>query len=307
MAFIGRWSPLHVGHTAIIEIKLKEHPKHPVLIMIRDTDTDVYPVQLRAEYIKIWMIKRRIKGTIMIIPNIEGIYWGRKVGYNIGQIDVDKKIENISGTKIRNEITRKTSRWQQDVADQKTSLMLSPKVSRIIDKGLVIWLTGCPSSGKTTIAKALITYTKKRYPYIKYQLLDGDDMRSSPMAKNVGFSKSDRRQHLQKMAYLASMLANHGILVICAFVSPYKAFRNEAQRIVGNYRYKEVYVRASKKIRIQRDTKGLYQQAAAGQLKQMTGYNDVYEIPINPTVQCNTDMLTVEQCVSKITRVIFNE
>lgn len=305
MAFIGRWSPFHKGHVAIIQKKRKENPELPVLIMVRDTNEDIYSSSVRAEYIKLWMKKENILGTIMIIPNIEGVYWGREVGYRVGQVDVDEQTKKLSGTTIRNNMARLDQRWKKAVADENAASLLSPSISHVIDRGLVLWLTGCPSSGKTTISNALVKYIKKHYPFLKYQVLDGDVMRASPISQNTGYSKSDRILHLRKMAFIADMFANHGILVICAFVSPYRKSREETRRIIGKHRFVEIYVQASQKTRLSRDSKGLYQKAATGRLRQLTGYDEVYEIPTNPSILCDTDALTVDQSVHKIISYIF--
>ncbi len=305
MTFIGRWSPFHKGHTAIMNVKRSEHPNLPILIMVRNTKEDIYPPTIRAEYIKIWMQNNAIKGTIMIVPNIEGVYWGRGVGYNVGLIDVDMSVQKISGTRIRKQMSKKISTWKQEVATQHASYMLSRDISTIIDRGLVIWLTGCPSSGKTTIANALIQKLNAMYPYLKTQLLDGDDMRSSPLAAHVGFTKKNRAEHVIRMAYLAKMFADHGILVICAFVSPDRAVREEAQKMVGKNRFLEVYVLASQQTRMRRDTKGLYKKAKSGKIKNFTGFNAVYEAPKNPSIICDTDHAASDDCVRTILDYIF--
>lgn len=305
MTFIGRWTPFHKGHTAIIEAKRQEHPMLPVLIMIRNTNEDTYPPAVRAEYIKIWMQKKRISGTIMIVPNIEGVYWGRGVGYNVGLVDVDTSVQKISGTQIRHQISKKTTRWKKDVADENASYLLSPSISHIVDTGLVVWLTGCPSSGKTTISRALDTSIRKRFPHLKTRLLDGDDIRTSPLAMGVGFSKEDRTNHIRKMAYLAKMFAEHGVVVICAFVSPDAAIRNEARAHIGKERFIEVYVHASKKLRIKRDNKGLYHMAKLGKISNLTGYNALYQKPEHPDVSCDTGNQTVDACANKILKYIL--
>lgn len=305
LAFIGRWSPFHKGHVAIIQKKRKERPTLPVLIMVRDTDTDAYPAYIRAAYIKTWVLKHHIKATIMIIPNIEGIYWGRDVGYSVGLVDVDRKLQKISGTDIRKNIFQNAKGWKQAVANPQSSQLLSPKISTIIEHGLVIWLTGCPSSGKTTIANALLSHVHTMYPYLKIQLLDGDAMRASPMAQHVGFSAKDRAQHILRMAYLAKMFADHGILTVCAFVSPDRSIRKQVKDLIGPKRFIEIYVQAKKSTRMKRDVKGMYKQAIAGTIKNLTGYNGLYQAPIRPNILCKTDIETVDQSVAKVLRYVF--
>ena len=300
MTFIGRWSPFHQGHTAIIRKKMTQHGNLPILIMVRNTATDQYTPMHRAEYIKLWMLENNVIGTIMIVPNIEGVYWGRGVGYTVEQVDVDESTQKVSATAIRKGMKSKSNTWKSLIATKKGVDILAPIVSTIIDRGMVIWLTGCPSSGKTTLSIEIITQLHARYPHLKMQLLDGDDMRASPLATNAGFSKTDRAQHILRMAYLAKMFADHGILVICAFVSPDRAVRKTAKRIIGAQRFIEIYIRASKKTRIQRDVKGMYAKAATGQIKNFTGFSAPYEAPASPSIICDTDKETVKQSAHKI-------
>jgi adenylyl-sulfate kinase len=306
MTFIGRWSPLHKGHLALLQKKIKEHPSVPILVMVRDTNTDSYPATIRAEYIKIWMQKSGVHGTIMIIPNVEGVYWGRKVGYNVGVIDVDEKTKKISGSAIRRKIVSKKSLWKNDVAHAPAAALLSPQISKILDQGKVIWLTGCPSSGKTTLAHSLQTRLAGQYPYLKTQILDGDDMRASPLSRGTGFSPEDRAEHIRKMAHLAAMFANHGICVICAFVSPERKIRAEIKKRIGAKRFTEVYVKASLKTRLKRDKKGMYKKAISGQIKNFTGYSAPYEPPHASAVICDTDKQSINESVGLIISRVFS-
>lgn len=306
MVFIGRWSPLHRGHVAIVELKRREHPGLPILMMVRDRKDESYPAPVRAEYIKLWMIENKIKGTIMITPDIEGVYWGRDVGYHVGEVQVDEHIKRISGTKIRTDIKLESARWHQLVASKSSSTVLSPRISAIQAFGLVIWLTGCPSSGKTTIASALNETIARQYPYLRVCRLDGDDMRTSPLAMHVGFTKKDRMEHIRRMAYMAKMFADCGVVVICSFVSPDRSVRNEAKRMIGSERFVEVYVHAKKSTREERDVKGLYKKAKAGLITNLTGYNASYQKPTHPAVICDTDRLSVSDSVGLILSTIIS-
>ncbi len=305
MMFIGRWAPFHKGHTAIMLKKLKENPGAPLLILVRNTAKEAFSPSIRAQYIKTWMVENKIKGTIMIIPDIDGVYWGRGVGYKTELVDVDAETKQISGTQIRNKLRAGDPGWTKSVASKDSSYMLSSKVSSILDHGMVLWLTGCPCSGKTTIANRLVSIIKNQFPHLKYQVLDGDAMRSSPLAKSAGFSKQDRADHIRRMAYLAAMFADHGILVICSFVSPEGKIRSEAKKMIGKKRFIEIYIAASLQTRMRRDTKGLYKKAKAGKLKQLTGFDADYDIPTHPDIVCNTDKLSANSCAEKIIRHAF--
>lgn len=304
MAFIGRWSPLHRGHIAIVESKRREHPELPVLLMVRDTKTEAYPAAVRAEYIRLWMTEMNIKGTVMIIPNIEGVYWGREVGYHVGEVNVEDELKRISGTKIRSSIGQASRRWKRLVASKTSASILTPRISAMQSSGFVIWLTGCPSSGKTTIARALDEAIHRQYPYLRTCRLDGDDMRMSPLAAHVGFTKKDRADHIRRMAYMAKMFADCGVVVICSFVSPDRSVRNEAKHMIGADRFTEVYVFAKKNTRYLRDGKGLYAKAKEGRIRNLTGYNAPYQKPTHPHVRCDTDLLSVSDCVDLILNTI---
>src|SRR5690606_11853551 len=149
-----------------------------------------------------------------------GVYYGRGVGYQIEQIDVPEEIKAISATSIRKGISGedKDFDWQNTVASTSFAKMLTPKVSTVMENGHVIWLTGCPCAGKTTIAKQLKQEVEESFSRMKVQILDGDVMRNTPMAENIGFSKEDRAAHIRRMGQLAQMFADQGILVIASFV-----------------------------------------------------------------------------------------
>lgn len=208
-------------------------------------------------------------------------------------------------TEIRKQITLKKNSWKSLVATHKSANILSNAVSDIIEHGLVVWLTGCPSAGKTTLANAVHQSLQRTHPFLHVQILDGDAMRATPLANEVGFSANDRAQHIKRMAYLAKMFADHGILVLCAFVSPQQAIRDEIKSTIGNKRFIEIYVKATKKTRIKRDAKGMYRLALLGKLTNFTGLNGPYEIPKHPDVTCDTDKNSISENTQKILDAIF--
>lgn len=115
IGFVGRWSPLHNGHTWIIEKVMKEKDR-PVLILVRNTAFDEYSAEARAEIVKTWFEKNGIRGSIAIIPDIEGIYYGRGVGYEIEEIEPPREIKTISATEIRKMINDDNEEWKKAVA-----------------------------------------------------------------------------------------------------------------------------------------------------------------------------------------------
>ena len=129
------------------------------------------------------------------------------------------------------------------------------------------------------------------------EVLDGDVVRTN-LSKGLGFSKEDRDINIRRIGFVAHLLTRNGVAVICAAISPYKAIRDENRTLIGSFI--EVYVKASVEICAQRDTKGLYKKAFAGEIKEFTGVSDPYEPPVKPEVVCDTEKESVEQSAGKI-------
>jgi len=159
----------------------------------------------------------------------------------------------------------------------------------------VVWLTGLPGSGKTTIARELEPELKKRGWCV--EVLDGDEIRQN-LSKGLGFSREDRETHLKRVTYVAKLLSRNGVAVIAAFISPYRNIREYARRETTNFL--EVYVKCSVEGCARRDPKGLYKKASAGEIKNLTGPQDLYEEPTKPDLVIDTERLTVQQSVDSI-------
>ncbi len=160
---------------------------------------------------------------------------------------------------------------------------------------MVIWFTGLPCSGKTTLSKELEKYFKSKN--IPVQRLDGDVVRKT-ICSDLGFSKKDRDENIKRIAYIARLLANNGVNVIVAFVTPYQKMRDFARSICPNYI--EVYVKCSVEECKKRDVKGMYAMAKRGEIKDFTGVNDPYEEPKNPEIIVSTKEESAEKSVEKI-------
>lgn len=106
LVFIGRWNPFHAGHKAMIQKVMQTKPGIPILVLVRDTSFDEVTVMRRALHVWQWMYKNDIKGRVTCIPDIEGVYYGRKVGYNVEKVNLDPEMEKISGTDIRNKMVK---------------------------------------------------------------------------------------------------------------------------------------------------------------------------------------------------------
>jgi adenylylsulfate kinase len=163
------------------------------------------------------------------------------------------------------------------------------------ERGVVIWFTGLSGSGKTTIAHLL--EEKLLTAGVPVELLDGDVVREN-LSKGLGFSKEDRDTNIRRIAFVAHLLQRNGVFVITAAISPYRAIREEARAMVKDFI--EVYANAPLDVCEERDVKGLYAKARAGEIKGFTGVDDPYEPPSGPEVECRTDQESVEESAQKV-------
>ena len=167
-----------------------------------------------------------------------------------------------------------------------------------MEQGFCIWLTGLSGSGKTTIAQELV----KRLNNSRHiEVMDGDEIRKG-LSRDLGFSKEDRNEHNRRVIFCSKLLARNGVIVVVALISPYRETRAYAkEQIVNTF---EVFVKAPIDVCIERDPKGLYKKALAGEIKQFTGIDDTYEEPLDADIVVETDKEDVEESVDKILAVI---
>ena len=164
------------------------------------------------------------------------------------------------------------------------------------DKGFCLWFTGLSGAGKTTISRLLEGHLRERGS--KLEILDGDVVREN-LSKGLGFSKEDRDTNIRRIAFVADLLSRNGVPVITAAISPYAEIRDEAHATMGD-RFIEVYVKASVDTCAERDVKGLYKKAFAGEIKEFTGVSDPYEVPENPELVIDTESQTPEESAQQI-------
>ncbi len=163
------------------------------------------------------------------------------------------------------------------------------------DRGTVIWFTGLSGSGKTTVAQIL--EDKLLEAGIPVETLDGDVVREN-LSKGLGFSKEDRDTNIRRIAFVAHLLQRNGVFVITAAISPYKAIRDEARSMIKDF--VEVFADAPLEVCEERDVKGLYAKARAGEIKGFTGIDDPYEAPENPELVLDTANQSPEQSAQQV-------
>lgn len=162
-------------------------------------------------------------------------------------------------------------------------------------RGVTIWLTGLSGAGKTTICQFL--ETELRSQGYKIEVLDGDVLRQK-LSKGLTFSKEDRDENIRRIGFVANLLTRNNVIVLVSVISPYRAIREEVKKQIGDFI--EVYVNAPLEVCEQRDVKGLYKRARAGEIKNFTGIDDLYEIPLEPDVECKTNQESISQSANKI-------
>lgn len=156
--------------------------------------------------------------------------------------------------------------------------------------GCVIWFTGLSGSGKSTLAHEVenVLYQRGHLTYV----LDGDNIRHG-LNKNLGFSPEDRTENIRRIGEVAKLFVDAGVIVMTAFISPYRADRENARALIDGGRFVEVFVDCALEVCEERDMKGLYKRARAGEIKEFTGISAPYESPIRPEVTLNTDTQSV--------------
>jgi adenylylsulfate kinase len=161
----------------------------------------------------------------------------------------------------------------------------------------LIWLTGLSGSGKTTLALRIEHYLF--HQGYKAFLLDGDNVRMG-LNKDLGFTEEDRKENLRRIGEVAKLMVDAGLVVICAFISPYKKERAAIKEIIGSGRFTEVFINCPLSICEERDVKGLYKKARQGIVPNFTGISAPYEVPAKPDVEVKTNEEAIETSVQKI-------
>jgi adenylylsulfate kinase len=170
-------------------------------------------------------------------------------------------------------------------------------------KAVVLWFTGLPSSGKSTLANEVERelFKNGNLAYV----LDGDNIRHG-LNKNLGFSPEDREENIRRIGEISKLFADAGLIIMAAFISPYRADRKKARNLVGSVRFIEIYVKVPLAVAEERDPKGLYKKARAGEIKEFTGIDAPYEEPDNAELVIDTSKHDLEQCKNIVIEYLKN-
>lgn len=175
------------------------------------------------------------------------------------------------------------------------------KEALLHQRGVMLWFTGLSGSGKSTVAIALERELHKRG--LLCRILDGDNIRSGINA-NLGFSEEDRRENIRRVAEVAKLFVDTGIITIAAFVSPTEDLRQLAEDIIGKDDFKEIYISTPIEECERRDVKGLYARARRGEVKNFTGISAPFEAPKNPALSIDTSQMPLEESVNLLLKFL---
>jgi len=162
-------------------------------------------------------------------------------------------------------------------------------------KGVTLWFTGLPCSGKSAVADRVAEILRERG--LRIERLDGDIVRKS-LTRDLGFSKKDRDENIRRITFVAKLLTRNGVIVLTSFISPYRKVRAYACEEIGSFI--EVYVKCSLDVCIKRDVKGMFEKAIKGEIKEFTGISDPYEEPLDPDILLETDKEELEESAAKV-------
>jgi bifunctional enzyme CysN/CysC len=210
-------------------------------------------------------------------------------------------VDRFSNATVAAGMISHSLRRAQNVHKQALSITRTDRERLNGHKGRVIWFTGLSGSGKSTIANALEIelHAQGKRTYI----LDGDNVRQG-LNRDLGFTDADRVENIRRIAEAAKLMMDAGLVVITAFISPFRQEREMARELIGSENFVEVYVNTPLEVCEQRDVKGLYKKARSGQIPNMTGINSPYEEPIHPGVEMNCTIKPIEEAVTELVRYL---
>lgn len=169
---------------------------------------------------------------------------------------------------------------------------------------MVYWFTGLSGAGKSTLVNAVAVQLYQRGYIIK--VLDGDIIRQG-LCSDLGFSLEDRQENIRRIAEVAKLFMESGVIVLCAFITPTETLRDQARDIVGADRFKQIYIKCPLEVCESRDVKGLYAKARQGKIVGFTGIDSPYEEPAQPDIILDTAQATISQCVQNMINLIIKD
>ncbi|MCP5463737.1 MAG: adenylyl-sulfate kinase [Deltaproteobacteria bacterium] len=180
---------------------------------------------------------------------------------------------------------------------QETKISKSDRIKKLGHKSFVIWFTGLSAAGKTTIATALEKrlFDQGAHTY----LLDGDNMRHG-LNKDLGFSAADREENIRRVGEVAGLMVDAGLVVLTAFISPFRAHREQVRNLLQQNEFIEVFVKCSLEVCEKRDPKGLYQKARKGEVRDFTGIDSEYEAPLSPELILDSENQNISDLVEQV-------
>lgn len=199
---------------------------------------------------------------------------------------------------MKENLVEKNIYWQETAVSRENRINLKGH------NPAVIWLTGLSGAGKTTLSREIEKGLHEMG--VHTYLLDGDNIRHG-LNRDLGFSKEDRKENIRRIAEVARLFADAGLVVICAFITPYEEDRREIRKIIGDNELINVYVKCPIDVCIKRDPKGLYKKALRGEIKGYTGIDDPYEEPTMPEIVVETDRHSIQECAHMVLSYLRNK
>ena len=294
---IGRWQPWHEGHKGLFLAALARAER--VAIGVRHTHATDGKNPFTFDEVKEFIDKDLSnqyagKYDVIELPNITNVIYGRDVGYKVEKISLGEDVEKISATEVRKSM---------NLTPVNHSVEVNERTKRFGHEGGIIWFTGLSGSGKSTLARSL---ERKLFDkgYNVY-MLDADNIRDG-LNSNLGFSNQDRNENIRRVGEVSSLFAEAGFIVLSAFISP---FHDDRQRAFNAHpkNFHEVYLSADLSTCEDRDPKGLYKKARAGEIKEFTGIDSPYEIPKEPSLIVDTKKLNINESTDELLRYIVNK
>ncbi|MCG8607850.1 bifunctional sulfate adenylyltransferase/adenylylsulfate kinase [bacterium] len=242
---------------------------------------------------------------VKMVPFKELVYLPDEQRYEeVSQISTDARTASISGTQVRDEYLSKGKSLPKWFSRPEVAEILSEAYPPRHRQGVCVWFTGLSGAGKSTTAEVLTVLLLEHGRQVT--LLDGDVVRTH-LSQGLGFDRVGRDRNIRRIGFVASEIVQHGGVVICAAVSPYRATRNDVRNMVGKEHFVEVFVDTPLEVCEQRDTKGLYARARRGEIEGFTGIDDPYERPHHSELTLDTLQHTPEQNARFITDYLFEK